>query len=106
MIIPAIRIVMNPPTGSTTPESTPHMNAFFLLMPSLHNGIDIIAPSGKFCIAIPIARAIAAVAVIPESFIIAPANATPTDIPSGILCNVTAKSIIVVLDMELVLIPS
>ena len=104
MIIPAIRIVMNPPTGSTTPESTPHMNAFFLLMPSPHNGIDIIAPSGKFCIAI--ARAIAAVAVIPESFIIAPANATPTDIPSGILCNVTAKSIIVVLDMELVLIPS
>ena len=67
MIIPAIRIVMNPPTGSTTPESTPHMNAFFLLMPSPHNGIDIIAPSGKFCIAIPIARTIAAVAVIPES---------------------------------------
>ena len=50
--------------------------------------------------------AIAAVAVIPESFIIAPAKATPTDIPSGILCNVTAKSIIVVFDMELVLMPS
>lgn len=75
-------------------------------MPSPRSGMDIIAPSGKFCIAMPIASAMAAAAVIPESFIIAPANATPTDIPSGMLCSVTAKSIIVVFDIWAVLMPS
>ena len=47
-------IVIIAPIGSTTPENAPYINAFVLLIPSLFNGIDIIAPSGKFCMAIPI----------------------------------------------------
>ena len=42
------------------------------------------------------ARAIAPAIVIPEFPEIAPANTTPIAIPSGILCKVTAKTIIVV----------
>ena len=51
----------------------------------IFNGIDIIAPSGKFCIAIPIAKAKAPAIVIPAFPIRAPAKVTPTAIPSGIL---------------------
>ena len=46
-------------------------------------GIEIIAPSGKFCIAIPIANVNAPITVkvvLPEY---APAKTTPTAIPSG-----------------------
>ena len=44
-----------------------------------------------FCIAIPIESAKASNKVIPAFWLINPANATPTAIPSGILCSVTAK---------------
>ena len=78
------------------PESVPYKKAFDFDIPSLFNGIDIIAPSGKFCIAIPIAKANAPAIVIPVFPISAPANVTPTAIPSGILWSVTANTIIVV----------
>ena len=61
------------------------------------SGMEIIAPSGKFWIAIPIDNAIAAATVIfafPARY---PAYTTPTAIPSGILCSVTASTIMVVL---------
>ena len=89
-------IVIIAPIGSTIPDKVPYQKAFNLLIPSLFNGIDIIAPSGKFCIAIPTANANAPLKVIPVFPIKAPANVTPTAIPSGILCNVTASTIIVV----------
>ena len=51
--------------GSTIPDSVPIINDVVFLYPSLFSGIDIIAPSGKFCIAIPIDRASAPAYVIP-----------------------------------------
>ena len=73
------------PIGSTIPERVPYKKAFGFDIPSLFNGIDIIAPSGKFCIAIPMAKAKAPAIVIPAFPIRAPAKVTPTAIPSGIL---------------------
>ena len=80
-----MRIVIKPPTGSTIPDKIPQRNAFLLLIPSPQRGIDTMAPSGKFWIAIPIASASAPMVLIPLPAIMAPAKATPTDIPSGIL---------------------
>ena len=64
--MPAAMMVKTAPTGSTAPDNTPYRNDFPLPMPRLLNGMDIIAPSGKFCIAIPTASAIADISVIPE----------------------------------------
>ena len=58
--------------------------------------MEIIAPSGKFCIAIPRARASAPPAVISAEPVRKPAYTIPTAIPSGILWRVTASTIIVV----------
>ena len=90
-------IVRSAAIGSTIPDSVPIMNDFVFVYPSPFNGIDIIAPSGKFCIAIPIERASAPAYVIPAFPDINPANIAPTAIPSGILCIVTASISIVVL---------
>ena len=57
--------------------------------------MEIIAPSGKFWIAIPIARARAADAEIWTEPVYQPAYKMPTAIPSGILWRVTASTIIV-----------
>ena len=65
----------------------------------------MIAPSGKFCIAMPSASVNAPAIVICVSPKSAPAKVTPTAIPSGILCNVTANTIIVVF-LTLVFMPS
>ena len=46
-------------TGSTTPDNVPYKNAFPLPFPSERNGSETMAPSGKFCIAIPNDNAIA-----------------------------------------------
>ena len=54
--------------------------------------MEMTAPSGKFWMAMPMASAIAPaaeIAVSPESI---PANTTPTAMPSGILCSVTANT--------------
>ena len=72
-------------TGSTTPESVPYRNARLLLIPSPLSGREMIAPSGKFWIAIPTDRANAPAKVIPLFAVRRPANMTPTAIPSGIL---------------------
>ncbi len=55
----------------------------------------MIAPSGKFCNAIPTESANASMMVI-LPLCKNPAKTTPTAIPSGILCSVTAKTSIVV----------
>ena len=81
----ARRIVTIVPIGSTSPERTPLIKALILDSPLLLRGIDIIAPSGKFCIAIPSARARAPAEVMPLVPVIHPAYTTPTAIPSGIL---------------------
>ena len=88
--------VRKPPTGSTAPDSIPYRNAFFLLMPSPTSGMDTIAPSGKFCIAIPMESANAPVMDTPILPMAAPAYTTPTAMPSGILWSVTANIIMVV----------
>ena len=41
------------PTGSTTPDRTPYTKALAFDMPRARSGMEIIAPSGKFWIAIP-----------------------------------------------------
>ena len=58
--------------------------------------MDIIAPSGKFCIAIPIDSTTALIRVIVAFPVRYPANTTPTAIPSGRLCKVTANTNMVV----------
>ena len=63
-IKPAARIVRIAPIGSTIPDNTPLIKARGLFSPSAHNGMDMIAPSGKFCIAIPKDSANAPIAVI------------------------------------------
>ena len=50
--------------GSTIPESTPPKNAFGFPVPSARSGMEIIAPSGKFWIAIPSDSASAPINVI------------------------------------------
>gem|GEM_PF-2395455 len=60
-------------------------------MPSWRSGSEIAAPSGKFCMPMPAASAIAeAYAAGFPACCAASANDSPTAIPSGILCNVTA----------------
>ena len=61
-------------------------------MPSLFKGADTMAPSGKFCIAMPIAKVRAAAGVTTSLPLSIAANTTPTAIPSGILCKVTAST--------------
>ena len=88
--------VINAPMGSTAPESAPSANAFLREAPSAFNGSETTAPSGKFCIAIPMESANAAesvMATFPES---QPAKTMPTAMPSGKLWSVTASVSIVV----------
>ena len=92
----AANMVSTAPMGSTTPDSTPPKKARPFFIPSARSGMETIAPSGKFWMAMPSDNASAPAAVmgtLPERY---PAYTTPTAIPSGILCSVTASSIIVV----------
>ena len=56
----------------------------------------MMAPSGKFWIAIPMVRAKAPAAVMGALPVRRPANTTPTAMPSGRLCSVTANTSMVV----------
>ena len=47
------------------PDNVPYIKDFNRDTPVLLKGMDTIAPSGKFCIAIPIDKASAPMAVIP-----------------------------------------
>ena len=59
-------IVARPASGSTAPESVPSRNALFFVSPFILSGMEIIAPSGKFWIAMPSDRARAAATLIRE----------------------------------------
>ena len=57
-------MVNSAPTGSTAPDSVPAQNARPRLMPSAFRGIEMIAPSGKFWMAMPRDSASAPMAVM------------------------------------------
>ena len=84
--------VRSAPRGSTTPERKPYLKALPLERPVPTRGMEIIAPSGKFWMAIPIARAKAPAAVMTLSPLNIAARTTPTAIPSGRLWRATAKT--------------
>lgn len=90
VIVEISSIVNKLAMGSTIPDNAPIANALALCIPSEYNGIDSTAPSGKFCRAIPIANAHAADIGIVEPSAKADAKITPTAMPSGMLCKVTA----------------
>ncbi len=81
--------------GSTRPDTAPHAKAFPGLLPSSRSGTEMIAPSGMFCIAIPIDRASAPARVRSVLPLITPPKTTPTAIPSGMLCRPTARIIFI-----------
>ena len=88
--------LLSPVTPIAWKNSTPPRKAREFLSPSALSGSEMIAPSGKFWMAMPSdsARALAAVIwALPER---KPAYITPTAIPSGMLCSVTASTIIAV----------
>jgi len=62
--MPAARIVSTAPMGSTMPDSTPPQNARPFFIPSARSGMEMMAPSGKFWMAIPMESASAPAAVI------------------------------------------
>ena len=92
------RMTRMAPMGSTIPLRLPIANERQRLLPSAFKGIDTIAPSGIFCMAIPTDIVKAAIAVIPMSPDRKPDSTTPTAIPSGRLWMVTASESIVVRD--------
>ena len=65
-------------------------------MPSARSGMETMAPSGKFWMAMPRARARAPALVMPAFPERKPAYTTPTAMPSGMLCRVTARISLVV----------
>ena len=99
-MLPRNRIVATAAIGSTAPESAPIRNALPRLLPSPRSGTEIIAPSGMFCIAIPMDKASEPATVRFVSPLITPARTTPTAIPSGMLCSATASIILVERDND------
>ena len=90
-----------PATGSTAPEKLPRRKLFHFGFPSATRGIETMAPSGKFWMAIPMDRVRAGsmaewTSVPALTAVRAAASTTPVVIPSGTLWMVTADSIIVV----------
>ena len=65
-MLPTKRAVANPAIGSTIPEALPLKKAFHRLNPLCLKGMETAAPSGKFCIPMPMARAIADAIAIEE----------------------------------------
>ena len=61
-------------------------------IPSCRRGREMAAPSGKFWMPIPAARARAEAIMAGSSPRAARAQATPTAMPSGMLCRVTAST--------------
>ena len=91
----SMNMVASAAMGSTSPDAAPQMNAFLGLLPSLRSGTEMIAPSGMFCIAIPIESANAPARVRSVSPLSTPPNTTPTAMPSGMLCRATARIIFI-----------
>ena len=90
-----MNIVAMAAMGSTSPEAAPQANALPGLLPSSRRGSDIMAPSGMFCIAIPMESASAPASVRSAFPLITPPKTTPTAIPSGMLCSATARIIFI-----------
>lgn len=88
-----------PPIGSMIPLRLPMIKDFVLLLPSALMGMDMIAPSGMFWMAIPNDIAMAPAIDISIWFYIAPARTAPTAMPSGRLCIVTARESMAVRDI-------
>ena len=84
------------PIGCMAPLRQPNVNDFHLLFPAALIGIETMAPSGTFCMAMPAATISALIDVIPVSACSAPASTTPTAMPSGRWCIDTASSSMVV----------
>ena len=79
----ASNMTANAPTGSTAPLNDPITNDFHLELPAVLIGMDMMAPSGTFWMAMPSDHAIALAREIFEVLLPAPANTTPTAMPSG-----------------------
>ena len=69
-----------------------------LLLPSAHMGMEMMAPSGMFWMAMPTDTATALAKVMLSAPCDAAAITTPTAMPSGRLWSVTAKANIAVRD--------
>ena len=95
--LPTIRTVSRAKMGSTTPDRAPIQKDLARLSPSWRRGRAMAAPSGKFWMPIPRARATAAVSWAGVSPWEASAKEMPTAIPSGMLWSVTARTSMVVL---------
>jgi len=76
----------------------PITNDFHFELPAARMGMEMMAPSGTFWMAIPKETAMALASEIFEMPLSAPAKTTPTAIPSGRLWIVTAKASIAVRD--------
>ena len=79
-----------------SPDKTPYKNERPFRTFSARRGMDTIAPSGKFCMAMPTDSASAPAADICPSPAKYPAYTAPTAIPSGMLCSATASTSMVV----------
>ena len=77
------------PIGSITPRSEPNTNDLHRLLPAARMGMEIMAPSGMFRMAMPNDTEMAAANDMCGAPFSAPANTTPTAMPSGRLCMVT-----------------
>lgn len=93
----AIMQPIRPDIISIKPDNDPNKNAFNLELFSHLIGSDTAQPSGKFWIPIPKVNNIALINVALSIFNIVDAKATPTTIPSGILCKVIDKNNILLL---------
>ena len=74
------------------PDSVPSTNALARPSPLAASGSEMIAPSGKFWIAMPSDSASAAPSERSAPPVSQPASTTPTAMPSGMLCSVTAST--------------
>ena len=70
-------------------------------MPAARKGREMMAPSGKFWMAMPRDIASAPPSETSAAPVSQPARTTPTAMPSGMLCRVTAITIMVLLGSEL-----
>lgn len=74
-----------PAMGSTMPEACPYIKLLKRERPSRLSGMETAAPSGKFCIPMPMATAIAGRVASGVMTPVKDPKATPTAKPSGIL---------------------
>ena len=91
-------MMATPPMGSTAPLMLPNQKERQRELPSALMGIEMMAPSGMFWMAMPNETATADASEMSAIPCSAPANTTPTAMPSGRLWMVTARASIAVRD--------